>query len=114
MVNILITFLRRLDPASEYAMGFEANVDAFSWGQLVDGLQGPANGVYVVWACYGQAAIGEYRSRALAVEHLVRARTRSRTLLRIIGHNGWRLRLWAQRWARHWRDRSGELDAVIA
>jgi len=101
MFNALITFLRRLDPASEYSMTFERDVDAFSWGQLIDErLQGPQNGCYVVWACNGQAAIGEYRHQAQAAEHLARSRARSRTLGRIVSHNGWRLVLWAEGWSR--------------
>ena len=114
MFNILITFVRRLDPASEYTMGFEPHVDAFSWGQMVDGLLGLRNGVYVVWACRGEAAIGEYWSRALAAEHLNRARTQSRTLRRIVSHNAWRLIPWAQRWARRWSKRDEGLDGLIA
>lgn len=97
MFNNLIAFLRRLDPASAYGLRFETVIDDFSWEQILDErLQGPQNGLWQVMACDGHAVIGAYGRRALAIEHLRWSQAGSRTLSGWLGHNGWRLRVWAQ------------------
>lgn len=99
MFNSLITFLRRLDPASEYGVELDPVFGEFSWRQQIDEhLQGPENGCFLVTACYGHVVIAAYGQKRLADEHLAWSRRQSRTLARIFSHNGWRLLLGLSRW----------------
>lgn len=105
MFNGLISFLRRLDPAWDYAIGFQQYVNDFSMEHHLAGLPGPVDGEYEVTWAGGLAVLGAYRRKVDAERHLARAQRENRTFSRIIHHNAWRLILWARP--------SADLDDVI-